>query len=269
MIDNPATSLEIRRDNNTLPQTGIEITEAAIKNHWLTHAQTGLSINLDEIEIVPQDYHAAVRFHPDLDAFAQYHVETNEIQVGRKSVGFSEGILAAFLRHERSHAVFANLLENDQREIVRLFRLHHGDDLQLFYQALREKSAYSANIFDSNARRALLDYYHKLRRGYWFVEEMLLWNDQSIDSVDILPIINELIAYNATIASGAEYLISAKGWEKRFDLASAIFERLHPDLRAKLNQSGFFNIEGKPLLERLKQDQQFKEAVIASQIQIS
>ena len=45
-----------------------------------------------------------------------------------------------------------------------------------------------------------------------------------------------------------------------FDTAVEIVSHLHPDLRRSLDRFGYFNIEGSPLLEELKRDEEFIQA---------
>lgn len=267
MIEIP-DGIRVTGDATPNPIPSISVSNDDLRRDWFANAKTAYIIDLDEIDIVPKDHHAAVKFYPDLNAIAQYYVGPNEIRVGKKALGMSEGIYTAFLRHESAHAHFANLSNDDQLEIVNLFRKYHADDLRKFYLALRTNDSYKAEYYDADFRVKYLDYYRKLGRGYWVCDPMMIWEGENLANVDIVPVINELIAYRVTTEGGGEYLEEATGKEGRFDLAKEIFTRLNPDLRAILDRLGFFNIEGEKLLDELKKDQAFLDAQVAAKITI-
>jgi hypothetical protein len=239
------------------PEEPLEITQRDLILDFMRSEQQELVIPEVDVHIIsPVDYQGRAIYDPEAEELAQYRYESNEIAVGSREVG--EPFLRAMLRHERSHFQFWNLDPDTQREVARLFMEHNTMELAEYYTVLREWN-YDERYFTWRAGR-IREIASNLGRGYWTEAPLYVSEQSGIYESDMMGVIDELLAFHATIGSGERKLV---GYDvlPTLQKAEVIMDRLHPDLRGLLERLGFFDIREQEMYDAILRERESQRTI--------
>ncbi len=92
----------------------------------------------------------------------------------------------------------------------------------------------------------------------------MLWNGKSLEEVDIVRIVDELIAYSVTRKTRRETLADAMEIHNSLNAtAYGIISKSSQQVFDDIDRHGFFNIEGAPLIKELENDPAYRKALAA------
>jgi len=196
-----------------------------------------------------------VRYQPLPDAFiAAYQLMTNEVLVGKTAAHLTPESLEAVLAHEKTHALFSELTEEEQQFLVHAIFTQQPTNLGNVYSILR--CVYDKGYF-GKPRAQLLAQYSLIVGKKHHIETASLNNNGETEEVDLAIVIGEILAFANTFSNekddiGGEFCTIARIASKALVLS------LDPVTSGLLRQKGLLDTRAQEETRHLLENPAFK-----------
>lgn len=247
-----------------------------IREEKINKNKIGMSLIKDEIlnkeisqpfEVAPIDSPLNVRFFPkgnrseSLFATARYDAVAHCVCIYPTALfGSTEANVEATLRHEKSHAIFLCLSEQDQVKAVDIF-LQHPELLRSAYEALRNYG-YTFDYFncegDPNyqSKSKKLGRCIKVQKPITFEIQWARVGGRTKETVNAAIAVEEVLGWIQNCNVDSE----ETSFDKLSNSLQSLVQSFSSDEKKLLDDLGLLNVNASDLLRQLQQDAGFREA---------